>query len=101
MFDPDSEGEMVKIEQGCNLLNQIVNLFTRYAWKVHSDEHIRKCLCYSAGRSFPDVIGQGDIAFILLIIKNSKDIWDQDLRMQELGAEAMGSQEKKSEENSR
>ena len=29
------------------------------------------------------------------MIKNSKDMWDQDLRMQELGAEAMGNQEKK------
>ncbi len=29
------------------------------------------------------------------IIKNSKDMWDWDLRMQELGAQAIGSQEKK------
>jgi hypothetical protein len=63
--------------------------------KGHSDEHIRKCLCYSAGRSFLDVIGPGDIAYIVLIIKNSKDMWDQDLRMQELGAQAMGNPEKK------
>ncbi len=64
----------MKIEQGSNLLNQIFNLFARYVRKLHSDEHIRKCLCYSAGRSFLDVIGPGDIAHIILIIKNSKDM---------------------------
>ncbi len=42
-----------------------------------------------------DVIGQGDIAYIVSIIKNSKDMWGQDLRIQGLGAQAIGSQEKK------
>jgi hypothetical protein len=83
---------MVKIEQGSDLFNQIFNLIARYVWKVNSDEHIHKCLRYSAGRSFLDVIEPGDIAYIILIIKNSKDMWDQDLRMQELEAQAMGNQ---------
>ncbi len=85
----------MKIEQSSNLLNQIFNLIAKYVWKVHSDEHIRKVICYSAGRRFLDVIGPGDIAYIVLIIKNSKDKWDQDIHMQELGAEAMGNPEKK------
>ncbi len=93
--DPDLLRGMVKIEQGSNLLDQIFNLIARYVRKVHSDEHIRKCLHYSAGRSFLDVIGPGDIAYIVSIIKNSKDMWDQGLQMQELGAQAMGNQEKK------
>jgi hypothetical protein len=76
---------MVKIEQGSNLLNQIFNLFARYVWKVHSDEFICKCLHYSAGRSFLDVIGPGDIAYIISIIKNSNDMWDQDLRIKSWG----------------
>ncbi len=83
------------IEQGNDLLNQIFKLFTSYVRKVRSDEHIRKCLRYSAGRSFLDVIGPCDIAYIVLIIKNSKDMWDQDLRMRELGAEVLGNQETK------
>ncbi len=85
----------MKIEQGSNLLNQTFNLFSRYVRKVHSDEFIYMCLCYSALKSFLDVIGPGDIGYIVSLIKNSKDMWDQDLRMQELGAQAMGSQEKK------
>ncbi len=84
----------MKIEKVSNLLNQIFNLFARYVWKVHSGEFIRKCLHNSAGRSFLDVIEPGDIVYIVSIIKNSKGMWDQNLRMQELGEEAMGSQEK-------
>ncbi len=76
-FDPDFLGEMVKIEWGSNLLNEVFNLIARYVPKVNSDEHIRKCLPYSAGKSFLDVIGPGDIAYIVSIIKNSKDMWDQ------------------------
>jgi hypothetical protein len=77
---PDLLGEMVKIEQGSNLLNQIFNLTARYVWKVHSDEHIRKVLMhYNAGRSFLNTIGQSDIAYIISIINNSKGVWDQDI----------------------
>ncbi len=76
---PDLLGEMVKIEQGSNLLNQIFNLIARYVWKVHSDEHICKVICYSAGRIYLDIIGPSDIAYIISIIKNSKGIWDQDI----------------------
>jgi hypothetical protein len=90
MFDPDLLEEMVKIEQGSNLLNHIFNLIVRYVRKVHSDEHIHKVLHYSAGRSFLDVIGPSDIAYIVSIIKNSKDIWDQDIQMQELGGRGYG-----------
>jgi hypothetical protein len=86
---------MVKIEQGSNLFNQKINFIARYVRKVHSDEHIHKVIHYSAGRSFLDIIGSSDIAYIVLIIKNSKDMWDQDIRMQELGAEAMENSEKK------
>ncbi len=72
-------GEMVKIERGSNLLNQIFNLITRYVRTVNSDEHIRKAICYSAGRSFLDIIGPSDIAYIVSIIKNSKGMSDQDI----------------------
>jgi hypothetical protein len=72
MLHPDLLGEMVKIERGSNLLNQIFNLIARYEWKVHSDEHIRKVICYNAGRSFLDIIRPSDIAYIVSIIKNSK-----------------------------
>jgi hypothetical protein len=93
-FNPDLLGEGVKIEQERNIINQIFNLFARYVWKVQSDEFIRTSLRYAPGRSYLDIIGPGEIANIISIIKNSKDMWDQDLKMQELGAQAIGSQRK-------
>ncbi len=87
----------MKIERGSNLLDQIFNLIARYARKVHSDEHIRKVIGYSAGRNFLDIIGPSDIAYIVSIIKNSKDMLDQDIQMGQLGAEAMRNPEKKLE----
>jgi hypothetical protein len=72
-LDPDLLGEMVKIEQGSDLLDQIFNLIARYVRKVHSDEHIHKVLMrYNGGRSFLDIIGPSDIVYIVSIIKNSK-----------------------------
>jgi hypothetical protein len=95
-LDPDLLGEMVKIEQGSNLLNQIFNLIARYVRKVHSDEHIRKVLmCCNAGRSFVNIIGPSDIAYIVSIIKNSKGMWHQDIQMQKLGEEAKENPEMK------
>jgi hypothetical protein len=88
-LDPDLLGEMVKIEQGSNLLDQIFNLIARYVRKIHSDEHILKVIRFSAGRSFLDIIGPSDIAYIVSIIKNSKGMWDQDIQVRELRAEAM------------
>ncbi len=94
-LDPDLLGEMVKIERGRNLLEQIFNLIARYVQKVHSDEHIRRAIRNSAGRSFLDVIGPSDIAYLVSLTKNSKGMWDQDIQVQELGAEAMENPEKK------
>jgi hypothetical protein len=95
MLDPDLLGVMVKIEQGGDLLDQIFNLVARYVRKVHADEHIRKAIRYSVGRNFLDVIGPSDIAYIISMIKNSKGMWDHDIRVQELGAEGMENPEKK------
>jgi hypothetical protein len=86
---------MVKIKQGSNLIDQIFSLIARYVRKVHSDEHIHKVIRYSAGRRILDVVGPSDIGYIISISKNSKDMWDQDIQMQEIGAEAMGNPEKK------
>jgi hypothetical protein len=94
-LDPDLLGKMVKIEQGSNLLDQKFNFIARYVWKVHSDEHICRATCYSAGKSSLDVVGPSDIADIVSMIINSKGMWNQDIQVQELGAEGMENSEKK------
>ncbi len=92
---PDLLGEMVKIEWGSNLLNQVFNLIARYVQKVHSDEHIRKVIHHNAEISFLNIIGPSDIAYIVSVIKNSKGKWDQDIWIWELGEEAKENPEQK------
>ena len=62
---------------------------------MHSDDQIRKNLKLFAGTSFIDVIGPNDIAYVIAVFKNSKDMWDQDIRMREAGKDAMATREKK------
>jgi hypothetical protein len=63
--------------------------------RVHSDEFICKALKVQPKTSYVDFIGPSDIAYVIAIVKNSGEMWDQDVRMKELGAKAMGSREKK------
>ena len=45
--------------------------------------------------SFVDVLTPSDIAYVIAIVKNSGEMWDQNARMGEMGHGAMASQEKK------
>ena len=36
-----------------------------------------------------------DIAYVIAIVKNSGEMWDQNVRMKEMGQRAWGSKEKK------
>ena len=49
--------------------------------------------------SFIDIIGPNDIAYVIAVFKNSKDMWDQDIRMRESEKDAVGNSEKKIETN--
>jgi len=48
---------------------------------ARSDEFIRKTLKLGKGTSFIDVIGPNDIVYDIAAFKNSKEMWDQDIRM--------------------
>ena len=76
-------------------IHGLFDFFARYVRKVHSDEFIRKTLKSVKGTSFIDVIGPNDIAYVIAVFKNSQEMWDQDIRMRELGNDAMGNTEKK------
>jgi len=47
------------------------------------------------GTSFLDIIGPNDIAYVIAVFKNSKDMWDQDIRMRQSKEDAIGNSEKK------
>ena len=56
----------------------IFDFIARYVRKVHSDRHIKSTLLSSPGMSFLDMIGPSDIAYIITILKNSKEVWQHD-----------------------
>ena len=53
----------------------IFDFIARYVRKVHSDRHIKNTLSSSPGMSFLDMIGPSDIAYIITVLKNSKEVW--------------------------
>jgi hypothetical protein len=69
--------------------------FARYVRKAHSDSAIKSELRNNAGLSFVDIISPRDIAFVINVIKNGWDVWDQKIRMKELGAAVHGQWEVK------
>ena len=94
-IDPDKLGKFDVLQAGEDELDGLFDFFARYVRKVHSDDFIRKGLKLSRGASYIDVIGPNDIAYVIAVFKNSKDMWDQDIRMRESGRDAMGNPEKK------
>lgn len=53
----------------------IFDFLARYVRKMHSDTYIKKTLCDNKGMTFLDIIGPSDIAYVITLIKNSKDVW--------------------------
>ena len=73
----------------------LYDFFARYVQWVHSNDFIRKALLKNPKTSFVDIIGPNDIAYVISIIRNSGEVWDQDVKMIEKGERVMGSREKK------
>jgi hypothetical protein len=94
-IDPD------KLKHGINdyPLSQdkeiLCGFFARYVRKVHSDSAIKNELRNNEGLSFVNIISPSNIAFVISVIKNGPNVWDQTIRMRELGAAVHGKLEGK------
>jgi hypothetical protein len=64
---------------------------------VHSDDIIIKYLCLNIGHLFLDIIGPSNIASVVAMVKNRRDMWEQNVNVINLGAGANGNQDKKSQ----
>ncbi len=69
--------------------------FARYVRKAHSDGAIKCKLRNNEEFLFIDIISLSDIALVISIIKNGRDVWDQKIRIKELGAAVHGKWEVK------
>jgi hypothetical protein len=96
-IDPD------KLKNGINNypLSQdkeiLYGFFARYVRKAHSDSAIKNQLRNNEGLSFVNIISPSNIVFVINVIKNSQNVWDQAIRMRELGAAIHGEREVKFE----
>jgi hypothetical protein len=69
--------------------------FARYMRKVYSDSDIKIDLKNSEGLSFVDRITPSDIVFVISVLKNGCNVWDQNIKMKQLGAAVHGDRETK------
>ncbi len=70
-------------------------IFARYVQKAHSNGAIKSELRNNEGLSFIDIISPSDVEFVISVIKNGWDVWDQKIRMKELGSAVHGKREVK------
>ncbi len=61
--------------------------------KVHPDTDIKKDLKNNEDFLFIDMITQSDIAFVISILKNGCNVWDQTMKTKQLGAAVHGERE--------
>jgi hypothetical protein len=59
----------------------LYRIFTRCVRKAHSDSAIKNELRNYEGLSLVDIISPGIIAFVISVIKNGQNVWDQTIRM--------------------
>ena len=65
----------------------VYSFLAKYVRKTHSDCEIKRELKNNEGMSFVDMITPSDIAFVISVIKNSRHVWDQTIRMMGLQTE--------------
>ncbi len=69
--------------------------FARYVRKVYSDSDIKTDLKNNEGLSFVHKITPSHIAFVIGVLKNGCNVWDQNIKMKQLGAAVHGDRETK------
>jgi hypothetical protein len=73
----------------------VYKFFAKYVRKVHSDSDIKTDLKNNEGLSFVDKITPSEIVFVISVLKNGRNVWDQNIKMKQLGAAVHGDRETK------
>jgi hypothetical protein len=71
----------------------LYEFLARYLRKVYPDTDIKKDLKNNEGFLFIDRITPSDIVFVISILKNGCNIWNQTIKMKQLGAAVHGERE--------
>jgi hypothetical protein len=76
--------------------NGLYNFFWTYVQRVHSNDFIWRALKGNPQTSFVNFIGPSDIVYVIAIIKNSGEVWDQDVTMKKRGLKRWGAEIRRS-----
>jgi hypothetical protein len=68
----------------------VYKFFARYVRKVYSDSDIKTDLKNNEGLSFVDKNTSSDIVFVTSVLKNGRNVWDQNIKMKQLSAAMYG-----------
>jgi hypothetical protein len=71
----------------------LYEFLARYVRKVYPDTDIKNDLKNNEGFSFIDRITPSDVAFVISILENGCNVWDQTIKMKQLGAAVHGERE--------
>jgi hypothetical protein len=71
----------------------LYKFLARYMRKVYPDTDIKNDLKNNEGFLFIDRITPSDIAAVIGILKNGRNVWDQTMKMKQLGAAVHGKRE--------
>ncbi len=69
---------------------ELYKCLARYVRKIYPDIGIKKDLKNNEGFLFIDRITPSDIAFVISILKNDCNVWDQTMKMKQLGVAVYG-----------
>lgn len=90
--DPDKLSEGISEYIQHDTMNVVYEFVAKYVSKLYSDSYITNRLQRHPGKTFFQLITPSDISYILSLVKNGKDMWDQDDRV---SANPHGNREKK------
>ncbi len=75
--NPDELGGGFKKYVDLHMEHKIYKLMCNYVRRIKPDAKWKKILFQNPGRPFFCVLTPSDIAYVLAIVKNGKDVWDQ------------------------
>ncbi len=88
-IDPDVLMQGVESYGNESRLDVLYDFLGRYVCKIYTDDLIVRLLKHSVGNSYINIIGPCDIAYVIALVKNGKEVWDQDLCSSATGTAAM------------
>ena len=58
-------------------LTEVYKFFTRYVWQICPDIHWKRTTKSNVNKVFFQLVTPGDIAFVILLLKNGMPVWDR------------------------